>query len=270
MSRLPACGMHASPGSVGLSRWISVIPRKKLTRWPATVRIFAGCFVKRRTKWGFGMRGGNETPGAIPGTQHAPPRREPARRTAKHARRSRTVHRQPRRMRVPRSDSRHRRESAEQRPSVSADTADRRSARPRSTAMMLRSRRPFSVEMSGAFRRDGPVADRLRALHARDAGGRFRSQQAVASRRGRPRADGRRPHGVPGTTPAGSLCARTKKATGAAPSACTSHLPGPQRVHRQGRRGRPFDVHGRYTHVYIEQNGRWRLVTAQVAPIKEG
>src|ERR1039458_3521557 len=40
----------------------------------------------------------------------------------------------------------------EQRPSVSAATWHRRSAQPRSTAMMARSRRPLSVVMSGTFR----------------------------------------------------------------------------------------------------------------------
>ena len=31
----------------------------------------------------------------------------------------------------------------------------------------------------------------------------------------------------------------------------------------------PFTVHSRYTHVYVEQQGGWRLVTAQGTPIAD-
>jgi hypothetical protein len=62
-------------------------------------------------------------------------------------------------------------------------------------AVIARSRKPWLVVMSGAFRSAcacrrvsqfaGPDADRLRALHARDAGGPFRRQQPVVRRRDR-------------------------------------------------------------------------------------
>ena len=74
-------------------------------------------------------------------------------------------------------------------PIVSAATSDRRSAQPSSTAMMARSRSPLLAVMFCAFRRRlrlpegepvaGLDADRLRALHARDAGREFRRQQPV-------------------------------------------------------------------------------------------
>jgi len=80
--------------------------------------------------------------------------------------------------------------AVEQRPSMSAATSHRRSARPRSTATIARTRRPLVVVMSGAFRNAwgwrrvslaGPAADGLHVLHAGDAGGQFRRQQPVVS-----------------------------------------------------------------------------------------
>ena len=43
------------------------------------------------------------------------------------------------------------------------------------------------------------------------------------------------------------------------------------RTRMSGRFGEtPFAVHSRYTHVYVEQVGRWRLVAAQGTPIGSG
>jgi hypothetical protein len=40
------------------------------------------------------------------------------------------------------------------------------------------------------------------------------------------------------------------------------------RTRMSGRfEGTPFGAHSRYTHVYVEQQGRWRLVAAQGTPI---
>ena len=85
-------------------------------------------------------------------------------------------------------------------PIVSAATSDRRSPQPSSTAMMARSRSPFVVVMSGAFRSacacfsdsqfPSAHAHRLRALHAGDAGGQFRRQQPVVGRLDRQFPDG--------------------------------------------------------------------------------
>lgn len=66
-------------------------------------------------------------------------------------------------------------------------------------AIMARSRSRWVVGMDGGFERRlhlregeplaGPDADRLRTLHARDAGRQFRRRQSVVGRRAR-RADG--------------------------------------------------------------------------------
>ena len=106
---------------------------------------------------------------------------------------SQILHRQLRRIRVPGGDRRLQRYAPEQRPSLSAATSDRRSEQPSSTAMMARSRKPFSVAMSGAFggalacRRVGQSPARTpidfarftRAMPAADSG----RQQAVVRRR---------------------------------------------------------------------------------------
>jgi len=43
------------------------------------------------------------------------------------------------------------------------------------------------------------------------------------------------------------------------------------RTRLRGRyQGQPFGAHSRYTHVYVRQQGRWRLASAQGTPIVNG
>ena len=114
---------------------------------------------------------------------------------------SQAPYRQLRPIRPPCGSRRLRSNPPEQRPSVSAAPSHRRSAQPRSTAMMARSGSPLVVVMSGAFRSAWacrrvsqfavPTPDAFRALPAGDARGQFRRQPPVVCRFGRQLADGR-------------------------------------------------------------------------------